>query len=227
MKLALDFKEKVGETVGSLAMCKSAKVAFEKATVVMKAAHAQFCMFSSFNLVLAWGRGDRGALGMGNVKTVLLPTRIEHLSGKRVVQISAGAQHVLLRTALDGSWAFGNNDHGRLGLGKRLIEYFQVFEIIYLRYLGDTTDRLLPTRISTLDDEVVISLSAGGSHSADLIGKTLAERHVWSWGEGTEGRLGHRNELDQNLPLRISELRAQRITLISCGGARTLAASGT
>lgn len=69
--------------------------------------------------MFSWGRGDRGVLGHGDVKSLKIPRAIEFFNSKRVIQISAGRQHVLVLTQSHGVFAFGDGSHGKLGLGTR------------------------------------------------------------------------------------------------------------
>ena len=51
--------------------------------------------------------------------------------------------------------------------------------------LGDTTSRSIPTLVPGLED--VVQVVAGGIHSAAVDGRG----RVWTWGCGSDGRLGH------------------------------------
>lgn len=70
-----------------------------------------------FSLVYSWGRGNRGVLGHGDTKTSSSPCTIDLFNSMRVLEVSAGLQHVLVLTEMDGVFAFGDGSHGKLGVG--------------------------------------------------------------------------------------------------------------
>lgn len=47
--------------------------------------------------------------------------------------------------------------------------------------------------------------------------------HVYSWGEGEEGLLGHGDTRSQNVPKRMEAFRNMEIQAIACGGLHSLA----
>lgn len=192
--------EQTGKGAGALAMLKSAQHHLEQIDSSIRKENSAHCR------LLVWGRGARGCLGLGHTRNIWTPTRINGLDAVRVVEISAGLQHVLIRTELDGCFSFGCGDDGRLGH-------------------GDTKDRFEPTPIEALADRFVAQVSAGGSHSVVIVGEELPDRQVFSWGNGCNGRLGHGNEESHSLPQQVNALRGKRVTQLSCGGSHTLATS--
>jgi alpha-tubulin suppressor-like RCC1 family protein len=80
------------------------------------AAGLEFSVVVDFDgTVWTWGRNDVGQLGDGTTIPKIVPRRIAGLDG--VLEVRAGAAHVLaLRN--DGTvWAWGANDQGQLGDG--------------------------------------------------------------------------------------------------------------
>ena len=119
----------------------------------------------------AWGFGGVGRLGTGNNVQQLTPTAISvtGVSGDEWVAVSVGDAHTLAIRDDGTLWAWGNNDHGRLGL-------------------NDTAHRSVPTAVSTagVSGDDWIAVSAGVNH-------TLAIRDdgtLWAWGNNNQGRLG-------------------------------------
>jgi len=77
-----------------------------------------------------------------------------------------------------------------------------------------------PTRLpSTLGGERAVSVSAGDFHTLAL----TADGNVWSWGQGTYGRLGHGDEQNQLLPKKTEALAGERVVAVSAGHCHSLA----
>ena len=131
--------------------------------------------------VWSWGDGGRGQLGHGDLQNQLLPKKIEALTGQRVVAVSAGIRHSLARTADGTVWSWGDGEDGMLGH-------------------GDEQNQLLPKKVEAFADQRVVAVSAGEDHSLAI----TADGAVWSWGDGGLGRLGHGEDLsNQLLPKKI------------------------
>ena len=143
------------------------------------------------------GHGD----GVAQLNT---PTRLPStsLGSERAVSVSAGSSYSLALTANGAIWSWGSGGDGRLGHGEGVT-------------LLNT-----PTRLpATLGGERAVSVSAGGLHSLTL----TADGSVWSWGNGSYGRLGHGDEQRQWQPKKVEALAGQRVVAVSAGGDHSLA----
>ena len=68
------------------------------------------------------------------------------------------------------------------------------------RHSDDAQTQLLPKKIEAFAGQRVVAVSAGEDHSLAI----TADGAVWSWGAGGLGRLGHGEDLsDQMLPKKI------------------------
>ena len=118
--------------------------------------------------VYAWGKGDRGQLGVGSLPTIRFknrssaaltyvpfPVRVPNLAGVRAV--SAGRRHSLALLEDGTVRAWGENGMGQVGD-------------------GTTTDRKVPVPVQGVRNAVAIS--AGAAFSAAL----LADGTVMMWG---------------------------------------------
>lgn len=70
----------------------------------------------------SWGRSKRGQLGLGpGVTDALLPTRIQALKGRHVLQVALGWGHALARTSEGELYAWGYGADGRLGFSPEVL----------------------------------------------------------------------------------------------------------
>ena len=67
--------------------------------------------------VLAFGRNNRGQLGVGDTVHKNEPVRVEALCEKDIVQVECGSKHTIVLTRSDQLFAIGRNTEGQLGLG--------------------------------------------------------------------------------------------------------------
>ena len=123
--------------------------------------------------LLACGRGDRGALGLGHPMDAWTPQPVPSLDGVTLRHLAAGSDFSLALSArADGSkaevYAFGGNSHGQLGLGH--------------------TDGpvLVPQLVTRLADHSIVALAAGSAHALAL----SRSGALFAWGRGTSYQLG-------------------------------------
>ena len=132
------------------------------------------------------------------------PKKIEAFAGRRVVAVSAGADHSIALTAGGGVWSWGDGYKGRLGH-------------------GDQDSQWQPKKVEAFAGQRVVAASAGGRHSFAL----TADGAVWSWGDGVDGQLGHGNQLNQwpnqLLPKKVEAFAARRVVAVSAGEVHSLA----
>jgi alpha-tubulin suppressor-like RCC1 family protein len=121
----------------------------------------------------------------------VLPKEIEALRGVDVASVSAGQEHALALTYTGGVYSWGL--YG-LALG-------------HGHYSGPGTTvacqpTCLPTRIEALQGVCVRCISAGQMLSCVV----TEEGHVYTWGYGRTGALGHMESEDEPLPRRVETL---------------------
>lgn len=134
---------------------------------------------------------DSGSVSSGEVSA---PVR-------RVLLISAGASHSVAVLSGNVVCSWGRGEDGQLGH-------------------GDAEDRSLPTHLSALDGQEVVSVICGADHTNAY---SESRREVYSWGWGDFGRLGHGNHYDVFTPQPIKVLQGLRIKQIACGDSHCLA----
>ena len=91
-------------------------------------------------------------------------------------------------------YAFGSGDYGRLGH-------------------GDNQPRKTAKLVEILRDKNVVRFACGPRHTLALTG----DGHVYSWGYGGDGQLGHGDYQLQTMPAQIKRLQDQHVVDISCG----------
>jgi alpha-tubulin suppressor-like RCC1 family protein len=163
--------------------------------------------------VFAWGNGQAGQLGIGNMPTINFksglpdttyylpfPSRVPMLRG--ITAISAGMKHSLALTKDGTVYSWGENRYGQLGD-------------------GTVINRLTPVLVRGITN--AIAVAAAYDFSVAL----LADGTVTSWGHGS-GALG-RSGITPDGPNPFPALvpRAAGVTAISAGGQHVLALTAT
>lgn len=87
---------------------------------------------------------------------------------------------------------------------------------------GDEEDILVPKEIYEFSKKKPLFIAAGESHSAAITDKLK----LYTWGNGTYGRLGHGMDAIEKRPKLIEDLDNCEIVHVSCGAFHTLAVSG-
>jgi alpha-tubulin suppressor-like RCC1 family protein len=144
--------------------------------------------------IYSFGYGKRGQLGHGDQEDQTLPKLIEAMRGKRVVQVSAGANHSLVLTESGAVFSFGHGAWGQLGHGNR-------------------ERQNLPKLIEAMRGKRVVQISAGWRHNLVL----TESGEVYSFGWGYYGRLGHGDTEKQTLPKLMEALQGKRVVQVSAG----------
>ncbi|XP_028033518.1 probable E3 ubiquitin-protein ligase HERC2 [Bombyx mandarina] len=152
----------------------------------------------------ACGEGTNGRLGLGHSNNVSTPRANPYLSHVlvRKVAVHSGGKHALALTADGKVYSWGEGEDGKLGHGNRL-----TLEV--------------PRLIDALSGERVVSVACGSAHSACV----TARGHLYTWGLGEYGRLGHRDNITQLVPKMVEALANFRVIQVACGSrdAQTLA----
>ncbi|KAL3873624.1 hypothetical protein ACJMK2_036719 [Sinanodonta woodiana] len=143
--------------------------------VHIDAGFAHNAAVTSDGVVYMFGRNDEGALGLGGSNThkeVTNPQRIPDIPPMTKVSCSVGEHHGhTLFLARDGTvFSCGDGYKGKLGLGNQ-----------------QSLQRPVQIPKENFSGEFIIAISSGGIHSAAV----SREGHLFTWGCGSDGRLGH------------------------------------
>lgn len=130
-------------------------------------------------IVWVWGRNNYGQLAKistaGGLAFSNIPIRVANLplpSGAKVVEISAGANHNLVRDSTGNIYGWGLNERAQLGLPKTAALFL-------------SQPRLIPLLLNDIPVPA-FSISAGGVHSL-----ALTTQGVFAWGANTDGQTGN------------------------------------
>ena len=163
----------------------------------------------SDNTLAAWGNNSSGQLGNGGTTTSNVPVAVTMtgaLSGKRVINVTAGYSHSLALCSDGTLAAWGNNTSGQLGNG------------------GTTTSNVpvAVTMTGALAGKTVVAVAAGNYHSLALCSDgTLA-----AWGSNSYGQFGNGSTTSSNVPVAVNTsgvLAGRLVISISAGSSFSLA----
>jgi alpha-tubulin suppressor-like RCC1 family protein len=168
--------------------------------------------------VYTWGVCENGCLGHGRFEedvycdVLEIPKKVRALAGHRVLTLATGHGHCVAVTDIGGAWSWGRDVFGQCGHGVFCSE-------------GGSRSRLVPTRIQLLIGEVVIHASAGLEHSLVV----TDEGALYSFGCGSNGRLGNGSSASSCSPTHVFALRGVRVASTAAGDDHSLAlaANGT
>ncbi|XP_066595212.1 E3 ubiquitin-protein ligase HERC2 [Prorops nasuta] len=147
--------------------------------------------------IYGWGHNHRGQLGGLQGAKIKTPTPCESITALRPVQLAGGEQTLFIVTADGKVYATGHGGAGRLGT-------------------GGTDSVLVPTLLDSIQHVFIkkVAANSGCKHCLAL----SSEGHVYSWGEGDDGKLGHGNRIAYDRPKLIEDLLGTEIVDIACGG---------
>jgi len=171
-----------------------------------------------------WTFGDNtfGQLGVGDpFATEVWNSDIpQPIPGITAVDVSAGGYHTLILDTEGNVWAFGNNDHGQLGLGDTIIRYIPV-KVPNLKAIKisagydfslviDTEHRLLLFRngITVIPNLRASDISVG-IHSIVV----TTDNRVYTFGRNDYGQLGIGDTLSRDPPVLIDGIRVTPISM--------------
>ena len=140
--------------------------------------------------------------GDGVVELSVL-TRLSVLSGIKASSVAAGAAHSLVVTDIGRVYSFGRGHHGPLGHHDEDDAAFPWMQ----------QDQHVPKLVDALRDVNVVAAAAGEYHSMAL----SDYGHVYSWGSGSDGCLGHGNQQSQYTPKLVDALHNEKIVAIAAG----------
>ncbi len=152
------------------------------------------------------GHGSCGQLGLFDGQPRRRLTRVPHevFAGSHVVMVACGIVHTMAVTAAGDAWTCGDNCYGQLGV-------------------GDCVSRVVFTKVDAgeLGGARIVMAACGALHSVVV----SAEGHVWTWGRGDFGSLGHNDGQDRLVPKLVAPelFDGRRMVTVDAGGCHTMA----
>ncbi|PSS21613.1 E3 ubiquitin-protein ligase HERC2 [Actinidia chinensis var. chinensis] len=148
----------------------------------------------SLGKLFTWGDGDKGRLGHGDRESKLVPTCVAALVEPNFCKVSCGHSLTVALTSSGHVYTMGSPVYGQLG--------------------NPQADGKVPTRVEgKLSKSFVEEIACGAYHVAVLTSRT----EVYTWGKGTNGRLGHGDTHDRSSPTLIEALKDKQVKSIACG----------
>ena len=157
--------------------------------------------------LLMCGAGDNGRLGLGDENDRGTPTLVIRalFDGDAVLMVACGAYHTAALTVGGVVYTFGRGDSGQLGHG------------------NDEEDQLAPRRVpaAAFSGQRVVMVAVGNAYTVAL----SEAGHVYTWGRGGYGQLGHNDEEDQRVPRQVEPgwFGGEKVVFVAAGRAHTVA----
>jgi alpha-tubulin suppressor-like RCC1 family protein len=120
------------------------------------------------------------------------------LASIEVVRIACGG-HTCVLGAQGELFTFGNGKHGQLGHGERRAE-------------------ASPRRVQALRHARVLGIACGDFHTLAL----ADDGHVYTWGAGAFGELGHGDLAHVSEPCRLKAFRRHELVFAACGASHNI-----
>lgn len=115
--------------------------------------------------------------------------------------VNSGGRHCLALSSNGEVYAWGDGDDGKLGLGNRMlaIKFNNTFSLnkLLLKFYSSHSK---PQLVQSLSDKYIVDIACGGFHSAAI----SRYGHLYTWGKGRYGRLGHGDYEDYLCPTLVS-----------------------
>merc|ERR1719491_1687050 len=112
-------------------------------------AHHSFIVSHS-GAVYAWGKNNKGQLGLGDTDDRIFPTQVRSLRNQKICHVACGAEHTVCLTEEGGVFSFGSGQYGQLGHGSK-------------------SDEQLPRKIIELMGTEVTQIECGRKHTLAFV----------------------------------------------------------
>eukprot|EP00824_Muranothrix_gubernata_P000565 TRINITY_DN10685_c0_g1_i3.p1 TRINITY_DN10685_c0_g1~~TRINITY_DN10685_c0_g1_i3.p1 ORF type:complete len:477 (-),score=83.46 TRINITY_DN10685_c0_g1_i3:60-1490(-) len=196
--------------------------------------------------LFTWGDGSNGRLGHGDSLTRSLPHPVWALHGKKVVSVALGDYHAIALANTGKVYSWGMGFYGQLGHGDdtdrysaKMIEALSEVNVVEVAcgllfsavltdqgevytwgwgeegQLGhdDTESLKSPKLVEGLRGMKMKHLGCGDFHMAAI----TEEGHVFTWGDGSFGQLGHGTADQVNAPKQVEALKGKPVCSLACG----------
>jgi alpha-tubulin suppressor-like RCC1 family protein len=172
-----------------------------KTVIQTSAGNADACAVTSDGGAYCWGNNGLGSLGDNSTTNSLVPVAVDTsgaLSGKTVVQLSAGSSYTNCAVTSDGrAYCWGNNGNGQLG--------------------SPGANPLVPNAVDTsgvLNGKIVTQIAVGSYHACAV----TSDGGVYCWGSNVYGQLGNNGGGSSSVPVAVNTsgvLNGKTVTQVS------------
>lgn len=179
---------------------------------------AHTILVTSEGAAYAAGANGFGQLaGGGQDATSAKWSRVRIRDGEHIIGASAGGNFSAFCTKNGSVYTAGSAQYGQLGLGSTGESIVSAGKVGYAAAVH-------ALRVDGFGDAKITAVASGTNHSIALDDKG----HVWSWGWGAYGRLGHKSTKDELVPRKVSTLANTGlvVTAITCGDKSSIAHIG-
>ncbi|XP_044285375.1 probable E3 ubiquitin-protein ligase HERC4 isoform X2 [Varanus komodoensis] len=160
------------------------------------------CEATHLLILSSEGKLSEHSIEAGEVKSK--PRLLKELGGRQIIQIACGDNHSLALSNGGELFAWGQNEHGQLGLDTQARNPSNP---------GSKEPRL----VQTLEGIPLAKIAAGSAHSLAL----SVFGTVFSWGKNAFGQLGLGDTEDRCFPTCVKALEHMNATFVACGGEHT------
>ena len=166
---------------------------------------------SRSGIAYAWGKNNQGQCGLGTTNDQLTPEEISFFSSEpncTIVQMCGGWEHSLALSSVGKTYSFGSGykDSRRPGVPPVLGH-------------GSLERQIFPLQISALAHEKISHIACGWDHSMAV----AANGGLYTWGSGTNGKLGHGDEINCLIPKKVQALESMKVIQVEAGCEHTAA----
>ncbi|CAE7643215.1 UVR8 [Symbiodinium sp. CCMP2592] len=168
----------------------------------------------------AWGKGDKGQLGVGRNEDTAVPRLVQGVAD--VLVCAAGEDHTgaICRGEDDNElYMWGSSEMGKLGLGAAGLSSSDSPPAVVKAFAKADNPYRVPVALSCGQYHTAVVCALRSDSEEDRIAG-----RVWTFGGGWYGRLGHNNMENQFEPKLVQSLLA-RVRSVHCGAYHTCALS--
>ncbi|XP_057777163.1 PH, RCC1 and FYVE domains-containing protein 1 isoform X2 [Salvia miltiorrhiza] len=147
--------------------------------------------------IFSWGEEAGGRLGHGMEADIFHPKLVETLNGKSIEMVACGDYHTCAVTFSGDlyTWGDGSSSCGLLGHGSDVSHW-------------------IPKRVNgPIDGFQITFVSCGPWHTALL----TSTGHLFTFGDGTFGALGHGDRSGTSIPREVEALKGLHAQHVACG----------
>jgi len=198
----------LGHSSDEGAFCEEPReVLIPEAVVAVTCGHYHTLALAESGTIWAFGKNSDGQLGLGKkgASAVVHPAPVRALQGAPIVEVCAGAEHSLARTAEGELFSWGASANGRLGHGTESL------------FLSWHQSNKTPRLVRALRGTKLTSLAAGHTCSGVVDDAGCA----YTMGYGRFWQLGFGHDRDQPTPEQVPNLSG--VAQLAMGGLQSIA----